>query len=218
MNKPRFLVALSAAVLSFITVPSHAALISVLGGQAYYDDVADLTWLQDANAAGTAMSLADSKAWAAGLNIDGVTGWRLPDTPQPDSSCSQQGGGGSWGASFDCTGSEMGDLFYNVLGGTAGQSIQDSNNGNLALFGNVQLAFYWSGTDGSILGSPDGAWIFDFNEGFQGCCGNNGQSPNVYAWAVHAGNVGEVPVPAAVWLFGSGLLGLIGVARRKKAA
>jgi hypothetical protein len=24
-----------------------------------------------------------------------------------------------------------------------------------------------------------------------------------------------VPVPAAVWLFGSGLLGLIGVARRK---
>ena len=27
-----------------------------------------------------------------------------------------------------------------------------------------------------------------------------------------------VPVPAAVWLFGSGLLGLIGVARRRKAA
>ena len=28
----------------------------------------------------------------------------------------------------------------------------------------------------------------------------------------------QVPVPAAAWLFGSGLLGLIGVARRKKAA
>jgi hypothetical protein len=27
----------------------------------------------------------------------------------------------------------------------------------------------------------------------------------------------KVPVPAAVWLFGSGLIGLIGVARRKKA-
>jgi hypothetical protein len=26
-----------------------------------------------------------------------------------------------------------------------------------------------------------------------------------------------VPVPAAIWLFGSGLIGLIGVARRKKA-
>ena len=30
--------------------------------------------------------------------------------------------------------------------------------------------------------------------------------------------VAAVPIPAAVWLFGSGLLGLIGVARRKKAA
>lgn len=29
--------------------------------------------------------------------------------------------------------------------------------------------------------------------------------------------VNAVPVPAAVWLFGSGLLGLVGVARRKKA-
>ena len=33
-----------------------------------------------------------------------------------------------------------------------------------------------------------------------------------------AGLVSPVPVPAAVWLFGSGLLGLVGVARRKKAA
>jgi len=31
-------------------------------------------------------------------------------------------------------------------------------------------------------------------------------------------SVSSVPVPAAVWLFGSGLLGLVGMARRKKAA
>lgn len=31
-------------------------------------------------------------------------------------------------------------------------------------------------------------------------------------------NVSAVPIPAAVWLFGSGLLGLVGMAKRKKAA
>jgi hypothetical protein len=31
------------------------------------------------------------------------------------------------------------------------------------------------------------------------------------------GQVNVVPIPAAVWLFGSGLIGLIGIARRKKA-
>jgi hypothetical protein len=194
-----------------LSINAHAALTSVLGGQAIYDDVADLTWLQDANAAGAAMNLADSRAWAAGLNIDGVTGWRLPGTLQPDSSCSTQGGADGWGAGNNCTGSEMGNLFYNVLGGTAGQSIVASNNGNLALFDNVQPAWYWSGTDGSILGAPDGGWIFNFSDGGQGCC--NGAQ---YAWAVHAGNVSAVPVPAAVWLFGSALLGL-GVVKRKKA-
>ena len=37
----------------------------------------------------------------------------------------------------------------------------------------------------------------------------------LYAMSV---SVSSVPVPATVWLFGSGLLGLIGVARRKKTA
>ena len=32
------------------------------------------------------------------------------------------------------------------------------------------------------------------------------------------GDAAAVPVPAAVWLFGSGLLGLVGIARRKQAA
>jgi hypothetical protein len=36
-------------------------------------------------------------------------------------------------------------------------------------------------------------------------------------WAVHDGDIGAVPIPAALWLFGSGLLGLVGMAKRKAA-
>ena len=38
-----------------------------------------------------------------------------------------------------------------------------------------------------------------------------------FASLLVSGGASVVPVPAAVWLFGSGLLGLVGVAMRKKA-
>jgi hypothetical protein len=37
-------------------------------------------------------------------------------------------------------------------------------------------------------------------------------------WPIASFQVSAVPIPAAVWLFGSGLLGLVGMARRKKVA
>jgi len=64
-------------------------------------------------------------------------------------------------------------------------------------------------TDDSIAGSPliDGPFPgFHVNLDI-----GSGNSLTVLS-------VSNVPVPAAVWLFGSGLLGLIGMARRKKAA
>ncbi len=42
-------------------------------------------------------------------------------------------------------------------------------------------------------------------------------NPSNATSAYFASNVAPVPVPAAVWLFGSGLLGLVGATRRKKA-
>lgn len=45
-----------------------------------------------------------------------------------------------------------------------------------------------------------------------------GQSANFNVKGIQATPLAAVPVPAAVWLLGSGLLGLVGVARRKMAA
>ncbi len=44
----------------------------------------------------------------------------------------------------------------------------------------------------------------------------NGSNKNKYVFYIESMEVQAVPVPAAVWLFGSGLLGLAGVARRRR--
>ena len=46
----------------------------------------------------------------------------------------------------------------------------------------------------------------------------SGVALNLNGARVASGSISSVPIPAAVWLFGSGLLGLVGIARRKKAA
>ena len=57
-----------------------------------------------------------------------------------------------------------------------------------------------------IAQGPDGLWQD----------GNLQPIPAVDVTYVGA-TLNPVPVPAAVWLFGSGLIGLVGVARRKAA-
>jgi len=221
MSKTHLASTALAILFSFTAVSANAALVGVLpatpGGtdyQAYYDDVADVTWLANANAgAGSSfddgasttdglMSWTNASNWAASLNINGVTGWRLPFT---DETC---------GVNFNCTDSEMGNLFYIVLGGTAGDPISVTNNSNYGLFSNVQDFAYWSATE--LPPPANEAWFFNFVNGKQ----NSAPESNVnFAWAVLTGGSHlVVPVPAAVWLFGSGLLGLIGIARRRKAA
>ena len=81
------------------------------------------------------------------------------------------------------------------------------------------------------LGSSAGGIVFDCsgaNSGNITCTAENlitaaedslGFAGQTAQWELHGTldtpHVSEVPVPAAVWLFGSGLLGLVGVARRK---
>jgi hypothetical protein len=203
-------------VLLFLVFASGAAQASLIdrGGGFIYDDVLDITWTQDANINGY-NTWDNQVAWAAGLSIvdtrpgaGGVTysDWRLPTTLQPDASCDfQLDPGGSFplqGYGTGCTGSEMGHLF----------NVDGISSSSMGLFTNVQSDDYWSGTEYAPYSNE--AWGFDFGGGDQGT--GDKSYLNVYAWAVRAGDVAAVPLPAAVWLFGTALMGLLGMRRVRR--
>jgi hypothetical protein len=186
------------------------------GGSSYnliYEDVQNLVWLDYSRG----LSNWESHVfWAAGLNNSGVLTynfnpgivvswddvWRLPETV--DGPYEYTGG-------YNVTSSEMGHLYYVSLGNLG----QYDTNGNVqsgwglqneGLFSNLVANVYSSGTKFS---STSNLWFFNFNDGNQGIGGGN-----FYAVAVRPGEVSAVPIPAAVWLLGSGIIGLVGL--RKK--
>ena len=203
MKKSRVLGALCACIFTPFTTTTSAALIDN-GGGLIYDTVLNITWAQP----DIQRTWSDANTWAAGLTLGGATDWRLPYISVAGEGwfpvvCSPPT------TELACRDNELGYMFYHNLSGTQTQSILTSGDPDLALFPSLQSAFYWSGTEFDSVG----AWFFGFNGGDQGVLD---QDRNFYSWAVHSGNV--VPIPPSVWLFGSGLLGLIGVATRKKAA
>jgi hypothetical protein len=128
------------------------------------------------------------------INYGGSNQWRLP------TSNAIFGYNGT-------DGNELGELFYGELGGTAGNNIPDT-----ASFINEQAYAYWSGTE--YASYPNLAWIFITFDGYQDY---NFKNLQFYAWAVSPGQVSAVPVPGTVWLFGTGLVGLLGLKRRGHA-
>lgn len=93
--------------------------------------------------------------------------------------------------------SEFG-AFLNVISG-AGNSRQDPLTFSISGIGGDTIASYAAGNAGGEFFAAHVAGFTNF-----------GMTTSAY----FAGST-PVPVPAALWLFGSGLLGLIGVARRK---
>lgn len=205
-------IALSIALLS-ASGAAQAALFD-RGSGLIYDDDLNVTWLKDANyGAGSAyddlasgtdgrMSWSSAFSWAANLSYyDSVrnvtyTDWRLPINLNSFSSAT-----------------EIEHLLYTELGGNSWGSIITTHNTNYFLFQNVQDDVYWSNT-------PN---INCLTQGTHYSCAFSTAHPynesiGLYAWAVRPGDVAAVPMPAAAWLLGSGLLGLIGVTRRSKAA
>ena len=70
----------------------------------------------------------------------------------------------------------------------------------------------WNVLGVGTAAAPDNTASVDFNVLVLAPAGGSG-----YFDSISAESVPAIPVPAAVWLFGSGLLGLVGVARRRKS-
>jgi hypothetical protein len=168
---------------------------------AYFDTALNITWLANWNANGP-MTWADANAWAAGLDVHGVTGWRLPST-----AASADGS-----VKPDPSSSEMAHMYYVTWGNTG---YPDPGYGlvNTANFVNVlNSTAYWSGTDAA--GDPDLAWYFYSFLGFQDLGGYTKDSP-LYAVAVRDGDVPVLPEPHSLAPVGLGLAGAAAARRRQ---
>ena len=77
-----------------------------------YDTVLDATWYLTAN--NTGMLWHYAKSWAAGLTVGTFSGWSLPSA---DPACGQ---------AYNCTSSQMGELYYTALGNPAGGPLSNT--------------------------------------------------------------------------------------------
>jgi hypothetical protein len=201
------------------------------GPEAYYDTALNITWLTDANQAKTSghdadgmMSWSAASAWAANLNIGGVSGWRLPtlvDSGTPG--CTAIANSGSdCGYNANTSTSEIAHMFYVTLGNKGQISPSGATQSGFGLtnagaFANLQTGPYWTGTE---VPSTGYAWFFGTGKGIQ----NVGQQGNAYfAWAVHAGDVAAatgvtspVPEPESLALALAGIGVTMMMRRRSK--
>jgi len=211
------------AALGFGSAASQAALID-RGGGLIYDDVLDVTWLQDARYAVTtgaapfgSLTWSDAKLFADELSyVDTVRGvvwddWRLP----------QVFDGGAEGYDVAGASSELAYMYYINLGYTPNYEphtydpVPTSSAYNP--FINISYRGYWTGTEAPYAGR---AWYEHFHFGFGGVTGTADYNQ---VWAVRDGDVAgtslvaSVPEPGTLGLFGAAI-GLAGFLRRRKLA
>lgn len=231
-------------LLSLTSINTEAALTSYTsaGQGLVYSSVSDVTWTQDANLFKTLFTtnanLISQIVSVTPTYNDPVYGLRTIDAN--DFNARDDGRMSWWGAKAfvnylnsvnyaasnqwrlptsnaiegynGTAGNELGQLFYGELGGTAGNSIP-----NTSTFNNEQASWYWSGTE--YAANPGDAWFFGTYDGSQGHLrkyDDEPRPPQLFAWAVSPGQVAAVPLPGAVWLFGSGLIGFMGARLKRK--
>jgi hypothetical protein len=183
--------------------------------QAYYDDELNITWLADANFARTtgysdeysadgSMPWSVANAWAASLNIQGISGWRLPEAGAingfaltysyaVDGTTDSGFNISAWRSRYaGSTANEMAHLFFNTLGNTGFRNLRGAvvpgwEVPAIAPFTNVDADYYWTGTESGV--DPGSAAAFSFHG--EQSWGNK----DFYfrAWPVYAGDVALGP-------------------------
>ena len=246
MNKSRLFGAVCGCFLTLITTSANAVLWDRGGGLIYDDvlevtwtqDVSLVRDSPDWNYDFGGLTWGDAVNWSENLtfydSVRDVTwdDWRLPQIlplngVSYDTSWSYDGSTDK-GYNIASINSELGYMYYVNLG-TQGQCDSSGTcqggeyhftpnttfesggaGGTVTSLQGLVSSPYWSG---SVLDSNN-SWLFGYHIGLQ----TTASSINGYtlAWAVRDGDVAAVPVPPALWLFGSGLLALIGIARKKR--
>lgn len=200
----RFLSFFSIIAVVSLTIPqAHASLIvrgvDDMGNQLIYDTDFDITWYDFTNSGDTWYNQVN---WADSLtvNFSGTTisDWRLP------TALNQDGTGPCLG--FNCTDNEMGHLYYDELGNSAGGPLNtiflDGISGTAESFQNLLADRYWTGT--AHTGNPDYMYNFYFDSGLLGDW--HYYANPYYGIAVFDGDVIAAPESTPILLFASGLV------------
>jgi len=187
------------------TVASGASLYD-RGNGLIYDDVLDITWMQDANYAKTSgyssdgrlLFLSGAELWAKNLTYGGFDDWRLPVIDVLNNSFSYSGT--DWGFNGTTHNNELAYLWYVTLRNTPAFSTTGNAQTsiiNTGPFINIVHNYYFLSDLNGIIYPAKSGWVFDMGSGGEGL-GSGGLG---YAIAVRDGDVTDVPEPSPLILF-----------------